>query len=145
MRASTTSAGVIAAWREPHIDRVLVLDSGSHIVGLKHLNSSDPVFAEHSPGLLVYPGSLLIGNVISMTLRMFDGFWGAVSVMELIEVTFGRPARPGETLRIEVWTPDVGAVRHLMFEVVSDNNNALVAGGTICISITSRGASASWP
>ena len=88
------------------IDRVLELEPGKRIVGLKNVSVNEPFFQGHFPGLPIMPGVLIIEAMAQM---------GAVAILELPalrgkiallagidKARFRRQVTPGDQLRIEV-------------------------------------------
>ena len=88
------------------IDRVLEIEPGKRIVGLKNVTMNEPFFQGHFPGLPIMPGVLIIEAMAQM---------GAVAILELPalkgkiallagidQARFRRQVVPGDQLRIEV-------------------------------------------
>jgi 3-hydroxyacyl-[acyl-carrier-protein] dehydratase len=88
------------------VDRIIELDPGKRIVGLKHVSMSDQYLQGHFPNYPLMPGVLMV-EALAQT--------GAVLVMHdpanveklaflarLDNCRFRQQVRPGDTLRLEV-------------------------------------------
>jgi len=88
------------------IDRVLELEPGKRIVGVKNVSGNEPFFQGHFPGNPIMPGVLIVealaqaGSVLLLSqpeergkLPLFAGIDG---------LRFRRPVVPGDQLRLEV-------------------------------------------
>src|ERR687885_2764409 len=87
-------------------DRIVEIEPGKRVVGLKHVSMSDPYLQGHFPAYPVMPGVLIV-EALAQT--------GAVLVMRdpanggklpffarIDNCRFRQQVRPGETLRLEV-------------------------------------------
>lgn len=88
------------------IDRVLEMEPGKRVVGIKNLTMNEWFFEGHFPGLPVMPGVLIVEAMAQL---------GAVAILELPahkgkivflagvdKARFRRQVTPGDQLRIEV-------------------------------------------
>jgi 3-hydroxyacyl-[acyl-carrier-protein] dehydratase len=88
------------------IDRIVELEPGKRIVGIKSVSGNEPFFQGHFPGNPIMPGVLIVealaqaGSVLLLSqpeergkLPLFAGIDG---------LRFRRPVVPGDQLRLEV-------------------------------------------
>ena len=88
------------------VDRIVALEPGQRVVGLKHVSMSEPYLQGHFPDYPVMPGVLIV-EALAQT--------GAVLVMRdpanagklpffarIDNCRFRQQVRPGDTLRLEV-------------------------------------------
>ncbi len=89
------------------VDRILEIEEGKRIVGLKNVTINEPFFQGHFPGHPIMPGVLIIesmaqvgGMLLMRTLA--DPSSKVVYFLSLDNVKFRRPVKPGDQLRIEM-------------------------------------------
>src|SRR5574338_746153 len=115
-----TTAGAVKLPREaadimrilPHrypllmVDRVVELEPGRRVVGVKQVTANEPQFTGHFPGRPIMPGVLMVealaqtAGVAVMTLPEYRGKLGLFAGID--ECRFKRMVVPGDTLRLEV-------------------------------------------
>jgi UDP-3-O-[3-hydroxymyristoyl] N-acetylglucosamine deacetylase / 3-hydroxyacyl-[acyl-carrier-protein] dehydratase len=89
------------------VDRILEVEEGKRIVGIKNVTINEPYFEGHFPGHPIMPGVLIIeamaqvGGVLLMG-GLTESESKVVYFMSLDNVKFRRPVRPGDQLRFEV-------------------------------------------
>lgn len=89
------------------VDRILELEEGKRVVGLKNVSINEPFFQGHFPGHPIMPGVLIIesmaqvGGMLLMR-TIADPSSKVVYFMSLDNVKFRRPVRPGDQLRVAV-------------------------------------------
>jgi UDP-3-O-[3-hydroxymyristoyl] N-acetylglucosamine deacetylase/3-hydroxyacyl-[acyl-carrier-protein] dehydratase len=91
------------------VDRILEIEPGKRIVGLKNVTINEPFFQGHFPGHPIMPGVLIIeamaqvGGVllmVGMGEQMADS--KVAYFMSLDKVKFRRPVKPGDQLIFEI-------------------------------------------
>jgi beta-hydroxyacyl-ACP dehydratase FabZ len=89
------------------VDRVLEIEHGKRIVGLKNVTINEPFFQGHFPGHPIMPGVLIIeamaqvGGMLLMG-SVEDPESKVVYFMSLDNVKWRRPVKPGDQLRFEL-------------------------------------------
>ena len=89
------------------VDRILEVEHGKRIVGLKNVTINEPFFQGHFPGHPIMPGVLIIeamAQVGGMLLMgdVDDPETKVVYFMSLDNVKWRRPVKPGDQLRFEL-------------------------------------------
>lgn len=89
------------------VDKVVELESGKRIVGLKNVTINEPFFQGHFPGVPVMPGVLVIEAMAQvggiMTYSEEPNIEGKLIYFTGIEnAKFRRPVVPGDQLRVEM-------------------------------------------
>ena len=89
------------------VDRILEIEEGKRIVGLKNVTINEPFFQGHFPGHPIMPGVLIVesmaqvGGMLLMR-SIEDPTTKVVYFMSLDNIKFRRPVRPGDQLRLEL-------------------------------------------
>ncbi len=88
------------------VDRVLELEPGKSIVGIKNVSMDEPFFQGHFPHRPIMPGVLIVeamaqaaGVLVSKTCGTDDN---VVYFMSVEKAKFRKPVVPGDQLRLEV-------------------------------------------
>jgi len=90
------------------IDRVLEIEPGRRILGLKNVTVNEPFFLGHFPGAPVMPGVLIVEALAQAGgVLFFDGadkekLGSLVYFMGMDKVKFRKPVVPGDQLLLEV-------------------------------------------
>jgi UDP-3-O-[3-hydroxymyristoyl] N-acetylglucosamine deacetylase/3-hydroxyacyl-[acyl-carrier-protein] dehydratase len=113
------------------VDRIIEVEPGKRIVGIKNVTINEPFFQGHFPGLPVMPGVLIIealaqvGGVLVMA-GMSDRASKVVYFTSLNNVKWRRPVKPGDQLRLEL---EIVQVRGMMAKM---SGVARVDGDIVC-------------
>jgi UDP-3-O-[3-hydroxymyristoyl] N-acetylglucosamine deacetylase/3-hydroxyacyl-[acyl-carrier-protein] dehydratase len=109
------------------VDRILEVEEGARIVGMKNVTINEPFFQGHFPGHPIMPGVLIV-EAMAQTggLLLMDRLEGAddkvVYFMTIDDVKFRRPVTPGDQLIFEL------EVLQTRRDVVRMKGKALVDG-----------------
>ena len=113
------------------VDRVLEIDPGKRIVGIKNVTINEPFFQGHFPGHPIMPGVLIVeamaqvGGMLLMG-TVPDPSSKVVYFTSLNNVKWRRPVKPGDQLRFEL---DLVQVRGMMCKM---SGIAKVDGEVVC-------------
>ncbi len=88
------------------VDRILELEPGRRIVGLKNVSANEPYFAGHFPGHPVMPGVLILEAMVQVggvLASLLPGAERKLAYFAAIDrCRFRRPVTPGDQLITEV-------------------------------------------
>ena len=89
------------------IDRIIEMETGKRIVGIKNVTVNEPFFVGHFPNYPVMPGVLIIEAMAQTggVLALRDEAIGSdklVLFAAIEEAKFRRPVVPGDQLRLEL-------------------------------------------
>lgn len=89
------------------VDRIIEIETGKRIVGLKNVTHNEPFFQGHFPGHPIMPGVLIIeamaqtAGVLSMQM-VDDPSTKVIYFMSIDRAKFRQPVVPGDQLRLEL-------------------------------------------
>ncbi|MEJ5339190.1 MAG: 3-hydroxyacyl-ACP dehydratase FabZ [Aquificaceae bacterium] len=90
------------------VDRIIEIETGKRIVGLKNVSANEPVFQGHFPGFPLMPGVYLLeamaqvgGILMIKSLGLEIGKY-AIVFAGIDEARFKRPVYPGDQLLMEL-------------------------------------------
>lgn len=90
------------------VDRILEMEPGKRVVGIKNVTYNEPFFPGHFPGRPIMPGVLIIesmaqtaGVLVFNSLPMED-HKKPVYFLGIDNVRFRKPVTPGDQLRLEL-------------------------------------------
>ncbi len=90
------------------VDRIVELEKGKRIVGIKNVTINEPFFQGHFPGEPVMPGVLILeamgqtAGVLAYKAMGEEAEGKGVYLMSINRVKFRRPVVPGDQLRLEL-------------------------------------------
>ena len=87
------------------VDRILEIDPGKRIIGVKDVTPDEPFFQGHFPEFPVMPGVLVVESIAQTgTILMLKEMQGAgiPFLVGLDKAKFRRPVFPGDQLRLEL-------------------------------------------
>jgi len=90
------------------VDRIIALEPGKRIVGLKNVSINEPFFQGHFPERPIMPGVLIVeslaqvGGILALVAAPENQGNTSLFLMGLDKVRFRQPVFPGDQLRLEV-------------------------------------------
>jgi beta-hydroxyacyl-ACP dehydratase FabZ len=90
------------------VDRILSLEVGKKIVGLKNITINEPFFQGHFPGRAIMPGVLIIealaqvGGILALVSTPEQMGNHSIFLLGLDKVRFRKPVVPGDQLVLEL-------------------------------------------
>jgi beta-hydroxyacyl-ACP dehydratase FabZ len=113
------------------VDRILELEEGKRVVGLKNVTINEPFFQGHFPGHPIMPGVLIVEAMAQVGGMLMLGSIPepdskVVYFTSLDNVKFRKPVKPGDQLRFEL---DVVQVRGPLCKM---HGVARVEGDVVC-------------
>jgi beta-hydroxyacyl-ACP dehydratase FabZ len=93
------------------VDRILEMEMGKRVVGIKNVTINEPFFQGHFPGHPIMPGVLLLeamaqtGGVLAMRSAEAEGMdikGKVIYFMTIDKVKFRKPVVPGDQVRFEL-------------------------------------------
>jgi beta-hydroxyacyl-ACP dehydratase FabZ len=93
------------------VDRILEMEMGKRVVGIKNVTINEPFFQGHFPGHPIMPGVLLLeamaqtGGVLAMRSAEAEGIDiknKVIYFMTIDKVKFRKPVLPGDQVRFEL-------------------------------------------
>ncbi|MBO1005573.1 3-hydroxyacyl-ACP dehydratase FabZ [Pseudogracilibacillus auburnensis] len=88
------------------VDKVIEMETGKRVVGLKNVSANEPFFAGHFPDYPVMPGVLIlealaqVGAIAVLDMEQNKGKIGFLAGVD--KCRFKRQVKPGDQLRLEV-------------------------------------------
>lgn len=93
------------------VDKIIELEKGKRVVGIKNVSSNEPFFQGHFPGRPIMPGILIVeamaqvGGILarlSVPGILEDKEKDQIYFMSIDKVKFRRPVIPGDQIRFEL-------------------------------------------
>ena len=90
------------------VDRILEIEPGKRVVGIKNVTYNEPFFPGHFPGRPIMPGVLIVEAMAQTAgVLVFNSISGEsrqkpVYFLGIDNVRFRKPVTPGDQLRLEL-------------------------------------------
>ena len=90
------------------VDRIIEMEPGKRIVGIKNVTYNEPFFPGHFPGRPIMPGVLIVeamaqtAGVLAFKTMGEQGLMKPVYFLGMDNVRFRKPVIPGDQLRLEL-------------------------------------------
>ncbi len=126
------------------VDRILSVEIGKRIVGLKNVTINEPFFAGHFPHNPIMPGVLImeamaqVGGILALLSVPEQQGNPAIFLMALDKVRFRKPVVPGDQLILELETLR-GGKKFFKMSGKAFVNQTLVAEGELMAAVGQGG------
>ena len=90
------------------VDRIIHLEKGKRITGIKNVTINEHFFQGHFPGYPIMPGVLIIeamaqvGGILAFKSDLAERAGQVVYFLGIDKARFRRPVRPGDEVRLEL-------------------------------------------
>ncbi|MHB9075163.1 MAG: 3-hydroxyacyl-ACP dehydratase FabZ [Desulfobaccales bacterium] len=90
------------------VDRIISLELGKRVVGVKNVSVNEPFFQGHFPGRPIMPGVLIaeamaqVGGILALMSVPENQGNSSLFLLGIDKMRFRQPVVPGDQLRIEV-------------------------------------------
>lgn len=87
------------------VDRIMEIEDGKKIVGIKNVTINEPFFEGHFPGNPIMPGVLIVEAMAQVAgiMALQSGIHGdSIYFMSIEKAKFRRPVVPGDQIRFEI-------------------------------------------
>jgi len=90
------------------VDRIIEVEAGKRIVGIKNVTYNEPFFPGHFPGRPIMPGVLIVeamaqtAGILVFSSLPQEQFKTPVYFLGIDNVRFRKPVIPGDQLRLEL-------------------------------------------
>lgn len=125
------------------VDRILSLELGKRIVGVKNVTVNEPFFQGHFPGRPIMPGVLIVeamaqvGCVLALMSTQNKGN-PSIYLLGMDKVRFRKPVLPGDQIVIEVEILRSGK-KFWKMQATAHVDQTLVCEGEMMAAITNEG------
>ena len=125
------------------VDRILSLEPGKRIVGVKNVTVNEPFFQGHFPGRPIMPGVLIVeamaqvGCVLALMSTQNEGN-PSIYLLGMDKVRFRKPVVPGDQIVIDVEILRSGK-KFWKMQATAHVDQTLVCEGEMMAAITNEG------
>ncbi len=89
------------------VDKIIEMEKGKRIVGIKNITANEPFFQGHFPGFPVMPGVLIIEGMaqtacVFASIELGESSESIAYFMGINKAKFRKPVVPGDQLRFEL-------------------------------------------
>ena len=119
------------------VDRIIELDPGKRVVGLKNVSMNEPFFVGHFPDFPVMPGVLIVEAMaqvagVLVLSKIEDRANYVVLLVSVDGAKFRRPVRPGDQLRIEMKVIKLKSVVAKLYGTATVNGVVVAEAEVMC-------------